>query len=39
MTRILWLSPNFNHYKARFLNHLANADGIELTLLTESGRE
>jgi len=38
MTRILWLSPNFNHYKARFLNHLANADGIELTLLTGSGR-
>lgn len=38
MTRILWLAPNFNHYKARFLNHFANADGIELTLLTGSGR-
>jgi glycosyltransferase involved in cell wall biosynthesis len=38
MTKILWLSPNFNHYKARFLNHLANSDGIDLTLLTGSGR-
>ena len=38
MTKILWLSPNFNHYKARFLNHFANADGIKLTLLTGSGR-
>jgi len=38
MIKVLWLAPNFNHYKARFLNHLANADGIELTLLTGSGR-
>jgi len=38
MTKILWLSPTFNHYKARFLNHLAAAEGIELTLLAGAGR-
>jgi glycosyltransferase involved in cell wall biosynthesis len=38
MTKILWLSPNFNHYKARFLNHLGESEGIELTILTGSGR-
>jgi hypothetical protein len=38
MTRILWLSPNFNHYKARFLNNFAKEDGIDLTILTGSGR-
>ena len=34
MIKILWLSPNFNHYKARFLNHFAKDNGIDLTLLT-----
>ena len=38
MTKILWLSPTFNHYKARFLNHLAAAEEIELTLLAGAGR-
>lgn len=37
--RILWLAPNFNHYKARFLNHLANEQGIELTILSGTGRD
>ncbi len=39
MKKILWLSPNFNHYKACFLNHLANAKEIELTVLSGTGRE
>lgn len=39
MTKILWLSPTFNHYKARFLNHLAAKDEIDLCLITGSGRE
>ncbi|WP_412560017.1 glycosyltransferase family 4 protein [Winogradskyella sp. MIT101101] len=38
MIRILWLSPNFNHYKARFLNHLAKESEIELSVLSGSGR-
>ena len=37
--KILWLAPNFNHYKARFLNHLANAENVELTVLSGSGRQ
>lgn len=37
--KILWLAPNFNHYKARFLNHLANAKDIELTVMSGSGRK
>ncbi len=36
--KILWLAPNFNHYKARYLNHFANAQGIDLTVLAGSGR-
>lgn len=39
MIKILWLSPNFNHYKARFLNHFAKEDGIDLTLLTGVGNK
>lgn len=39
MLKILWLSPNFNHYKARFLNHLAEDEGVSLTVLAGSGRE
>lgn len=36
MTRILWVAPNLNHYKARFLNRLAT-EHVDLTVL--SGRE
>ena len=36
--KILWLAPNFNHYKARFLNHLANVQDVSLTVLSGSGR-
>lgn len=39
MLKILWLSPNFNHYKARFLNHLSSDPDIQLTVLSGSGRE
>jgi glycosyltransferase involved in cell wall biosynthesis len=35
--KILWLSPNFNHYKARFLNKLAAYPEIELTVLSGKG--
>ena len=38
MLKILWLSPNFNHYKARFLNHLAKEKDVELTIFSGSGR-
>jgi glycosyltransferase involved in cell wall biosynthesis len=38
MTKILWISPAFNHYKARFLNHLAGSEDISLTILAGSGR-
>ncbi|WP_191860172.1 glycosyltransferase family 4 protein [Hanstruepera ponticola] len=37
--KILWLSPNLNHYKARFLNHLAKEVDIDLTILSGAGRE
>lgn len=37
--RILWLAPNFNHYKARFLNHLAKDKSVELTVLSGTGRK
>lgn len=36
--KVLWLAPNFNHYKARFLNHLAKEKGIDLAILSGSGR-
>ena len=40
MTKILWLSPNLNHYKARFLNHLARdnhfTSGIISPILTQN---
>ena len=39
MMRILWLAPNFNHYKARFLNHLAKDESINLTIMSGSGRQ
>ena len=38
MLKILWLAPNFNHYKARFLNHLAVENDVILTILSGSGR-
>ena len=39
MMKILWLAPNFNHYKARFLNHLAKEDDVDLTILSGTGRD
>lgn len=37
--RILWLSPNLNHYKARFLELLAKKQDVELSVLSGLGRE
>jgi glycosyltransferase involved in cell wall biosynthesis len=39
MIKILWLAPSFNHYKARFLNHLAKESDIDLTILSGTGRD
>lgn len=39
MTKLLWLAPAFNHYKARFLNHLAQSPELELTILAGTGRQ
>jgi glycosyltransferase involved in cell wall biosynthesis len=36
--KVLWFSPSFNHYKARFLNHLAHDPEIDLTILAGKGR-
>ena len=36
---ILWLAPTFNHYKARFLNHLAKDATINLTVIVGAGRQ
>ena len=38
MYKILWLSPNFNHYKARFLNHFADHSECLLTVIAGTGR-
>ncbi|MDA7558631.1 glycosyltransferase [Flavobacteriaceae bacterium] len=38
MMNVLWLAPNFNHYKARFLSHLAEEDDVNLTILSGTGR-
>ena len=38
MKKVLWLSPNFNHYKARFLNRLAMDESINLSVLSGAGR-
>ena len=35
--KILWLSPVLNHYKSRFLNHLA--ESIDITVLKGSERK
>ncbi len=32
-TRVLWIAPNFNHYKKRFLNRLVEEGEIKLELL------
>ena len=37
--KVLWLAPNFNHYKARFLNHLAADSDIDLSIWSGTGRE
>ena len=39
MIRILWLAPSFNHYKARFLNRLAQEQDVDLTILAGTGRQ
>jgi glycosyltransferase involved in cell wall biosynthesis len=39
LSKILWLSPNFNHYKARFLNYLAATDSLDLTVMSGTGRK
>lgn len=39
LIKILWLAPNMNHYKSRFLNHLANDSTISLCVLSGAGRE
>ena len=36
--RVLWLSPNLNHYKAGFLEKLVAKTSIDLTVLCGSGR-
>lgn len=33
MRNILWIAPNLNHYKARFLNRLAESKQLKLTIL------
>tara|TARA_B110000114_G_scaffold80619_1_gene85242 strand:- start:831 stop:1925 length:1095 start_codon:yes stop_codon:yes gene_type:complete len=38
MINVLWLSPNLNHYKSRFLNHLVKTDDLDLTILSGTGR-
>ena len=37
--KILWLSPVLNHYKARFLNLLAETKSIDVTVLKGSERK
>jgi glycosyltransferase involved in cell wall biosynthesis len=38
MINVLWLAPNMNHYKSRFLNHLAVDSDVDLCLFSGSGR-
>ncbi len=33
LTRILWIAPNLNHYKIRFLSHLAQNKSLDLVIL------
>lgn len=37
--KLLWLSPNLNHYKLQFLNHLNLDTDIDLTVLAGNGRK
>lgn len=39
MKNILWVTASLNHYKARFLNHLAKCSSIDLTILSGTGRQ
>lgn len=36
--KVLWLSPNLNHYKARLLSHLGSDSGIDLYVFFGSGQ-
>jgi len=33
MNSVLWIAPNLNHYKARFLNRLAEGGRLDITVL------
>ena len=35
-TCVLWISPNLNHYKEKFLNHLAQHTHLDITVLAGS---
>lgn len=37
--KLLWISPNFNHYKAKFLNHLANDSKVNISVFAGNGRK
>lgn len=39
LVKVLWLCPNLNHYKYKFLNHLNSFSEIEVTILMGSGRK
>jgi glycosyltransferase involved in cell wall biosynthesis len=39
MKKILWLCPNLNHYKYKYLNYLNTFSEIEVTILKGLGRE
>ena len=36
MKKILWVAPNLNHYKSRFLNRLVQTNALNLTLISGS---
>ena len=36
--RVLWVAPNLNHYKSRFLNRLAEEGNLDLVILAGSER-
>ncbi len=37
--KLLWLSPNHNHYKAKFLNYLHNDTTVDVSVLAGGGRK
>lgn len=37
--KVLWLAPSMNHYKSRFLNHLAIDASIRLCVFSGTGRQ